>query len=389
MYTIQTLNSISSEGLKLLPKELYTVSDKADSPDGILVRSFKMNDMEPGMGLKAIARAGAGVNNIPVAKCTEKGIIVFNTPGANANSVKELVLSGLFLSSRNLFDALAWTQTLKGKGEEVSKLVESGKKNYIGPEIKGKKLGIIGLGAIGSMVANDAITLGMEVVGFDPYISVEAAWGLSRDVKRAKSLDALLSESDYISLHVPLLDTTKHLLSADSFSKMKKEMTILNFARGELVNDKDLAAAIKQGIVKYYVTDFPNDELLALDKVIAIPHLGASTPEAEDNCAVMAVRQMREFLEKGNIVNSVNFPNCEMEMSGTARLILANRNVPNMIGQITTVLADAKINISDMLNRHKNDVAYNIIDVEGIIPEKVIGQLKAIDGIIMARVITR
>ncbi len=387
MFKVQTLNNISEKGLSLLPEKEYQVGDKTADPDGIILRSFKMNEMELPPSLKAVARAGAGVNNIPVEKCTEKGIVVFNTPGANANGVKELVLAALFLSSRHLPAAVAWAQGLKGKGDEVSKLVEKGKSQFVGPEIKGKKMGVIGLGAIGSMVANDAVALGMEVSGFDPYISVEAAWGLSREVRKAKSLDSLLADSDFISLHVPMKDDTKGYLSGKKFDVMKKGIVILNFARGELVNSADLKKAMAAGTVGGYVTDFPDDLLLGEDKVIPIPHLGASTPEAEENCALMAVKQLKDFLENGNIVNSVNFPNCEMPKSANARLVIANKNVPMMIGQITTLLAEKKINIADMLNRHKGDVAYNIIDVEGSLDASLVDNIKKIDGVIMARVI--
>jgi D-3-phosphoglycerate dehydrogenase len=387
MFKVQTLNNISEKGLELLPKKQYEVGEKVGDPDGILVRSFKMNDMELPASLKAVARAGAGVNNIPVDRCTQQGIVVFNTPGANANSVKELVLSALFLASRNLYDAISWVKTLKGKGDEVSKLVEKGKAQYVGPEVKGKKMGVIGLGAIGSLVANDCVALGMDVCGYDPFISVEAAWMLSREVKKAKSLDALLADCDYVSLHVPLKDDTKAYLSGKKFGVMKKGIVILNFARGELVDTADLKKAIEAGTVAAYVTDFPNDELLAAEKVIPVPHLGASTPEAEENCALMAVKQLRDFLENGNVVNSVNFPNCELTKSGKTRLIVANKNVPMMIGQITTVLAEKKINIADMLNRHKGDVAYNIIDVEGDVDAATLDKIRKIEGVIMARLV--
>jgi D-3-phosphoglycerate dehydrogenase / 2-oxoglutarate reductase len=387
MFKIQTLNNISEKGLDLLPKKQFEVGDKTADPDGILVRSFKMNDMELPASLKAVARAGAGVNNIPVAKCTEKGIVVFNTPGANANGVKELVLGALFLASRNLPAAIAWAHSLKGKGDEVSKLVEKGKAQFVGPEIKGKKLGVIGLGAIGSMVANDAVALGMDVSGFDPFISVDAAWGLSREVKKAKTLEALLAESDFITLHVPFKDDTKDYLAAKQFAAMKKGIVILNFARGELVNSAELKKSIEAGIVSRYVTDFPDDTLLGLDKVIPIPHLGASTPEAEDNCAYMAAKQLRDFLENGNIVNSVNFPGCELPKSAATRLVIANKNVPMMIGQITTLLAEKKINIADMLNRHKGDVAYNIIDVESPVDAGLLEKIRKIEGVIMVRLI--
>jgi D-3-phosphoglycerate dehydrogenase len=387
MFKVQTLNNISEKGLALFPKELYEVGEKAANPEGILVRSFKMNDMELPASLLAIARAGAGVNNIPVDRCTEKGIIVFNTPGANANSVKELVVSALFLASRKLCDAITWAKSLRGKGDEVPKLIEKGKAQFVGPEIKGKKLGVIGLGAIGSMVANDAISLGMEVSGFDPYISVDAAWGLSSQVKRAKSLESLLSESDFVTLHIPLGDETKGMLNGKKFSLMKKGVTILNFARGELVASADLKKAIEGGIVECYVTDFPDDMLLGMEKVIPVPHLGASTPEAEENCALMAVKQLRAFLEKGNIVNSVNFPNCEMETTGATRIVIANKNIPKMINQITTALAEKKINIADMLNRHRDEAAYNIIDVEGSVNGDIVEKIKKIEGVLMVRLI--
>lgn len=387
MFKVQVLNNISEKGLELLDASNYEIAEKQDQPDAILVRSFKMNDMELPASLKAIARAGAGVNNIPVSRCTEKGIVVFNTPGANANSVKELVISALFLSSRKLYDAISWAKSLAGKGEEVAKLIEKGKAQFVGPEIKGKKLGVIGLGAIGSMVANDALALGMEVSGFDPYISIEAAWGLSREVKRAKSLESLLGEVDYLTLHTPLTDETKGLLDEKRFAQMKKGLVLLNFARGELVNSKALIQALQEGTVSCYVTDFPEDALLSLPQVIPIPHLGASTPEAEENCAVMACRQLKDFLENGNISNSVNFPNCEMPRTGDSRLLIANKNIPKMINLITNVLAEEKLNISDMINRHKNEIAYNIIDIDGKIDEKIVENIKKIDGVLMVRVI--
>jgi len=387
MYKIQVLNNISEKGLALLDGSKYEIAEKIDQPDAILVRSFKMNDMELPTSLKAIARAGAGVNNIPVTRCTEKGIVVFNTPGANANSVKELVISALFLASRRLYDAITWAKSLAGKGEEVVKLIEKGKAQFVGPEIKGKRLGVIGLGAIGSMVANDALALGMEVVGYDPYISIEAAWGLSREVKRAKNLEGLLAEVDYLTLHTPLTEETKGFLDNKRFAQMKKGIILLNFARGELINSKDLLEALQTGILSCYVTDFPDDALLSLPQVIPIPHLGASTPEAEENCAVMACRQLKDFLENGNIVNSVNFPNCEMQRTGDSRILIANKNIPKMINLITNVLAEKRLNISEMINRHKNEVAYNIIDVDGKIDDTVVENIKKIEGILMVRVI--
>ncbi|MBN2735967.1 MAG: phosphoglycerate dehydrogenase [Spirochaetales bacterium] len=387
MFKIQTLDKISSIGLEKLPRDNYEIASEFINPDGIILRSFKMNDMELPASLKAVARAGAGVNNIPIERCSEKGIIVFNTPGANANGVKELVLASLFLSSRKIVQGIAWAKTLKDKGDEVTKLVEKGKNDYIGPEIKGKTLGVIGLGAIGVMVANDAISLGMKVMGFDPFISVESAWGLSREVERATVLDNLIQTCDYITIHVPLTDQTKGLIDKDRFSLMKKGIRLLNFSRNGLVNNGDLKEAIKKGIVDCYVTDFPDQELLLMDNVIAIPHLGASTPEAEDNCAVMAAEQLRDFLENGNIKNSVNFPECYLQPSGKVRLLIANKNIPNMVSQITSVLAGTGANISDMLNKHKGDFAYNIIDLDSKITQEQLDAIKIIPGVIMVRLV--
>lgn len=388
MFKIQTLNKISTNGLEILPRDDFETASEILNPDAILLRSYKMHDMEIPETVKAVARAGAGVNNIPIEKCTKKGVVVFNTPGANANGVKELVIASLFMSSRKIFDGMKWAQSLIGKGDEVPKLVEGGKSQFAGPEVAGKKLGVIGLGAIGVMVANDAVALGMEVVGFDPFISVEAAWGLSRGVSRAASIDRLVSESDYITIHVPLDDKTKGLLNYEKFSLMKKGVRLLNFSRGGLVNNKDLIKAIDNGIIATYVTDFPDEEMLKKKQVVCLPHLGASTPEAEDNCAVMAVNQLKNFLENGNIVNSVNFPECQMGRATNGnRMIIANENVPNMVGQITTLLADQKININEMLNKHKDGLAYNIIDIDGDIPDEVVEKIRGIEGIIMVRVL--
>lgn len=387
MYKIQTLNKISPVGLEKFPREEYEIASEIPSPDGIILRSFKMHDMELPASLKAVGRAGAGVNNIPIDACTEKGIVVFNTPGANANSVKELVLMSLFLSSRRIVDGITWAKSLEGKGAEVPKLIEKGKSNFAGPEIRGKKLGVIGLGAIGVMVANDATALGMDVIGFDPFISVDAAWGLSRNVQRAVSLDMLIAEADYITVHVPLNDKTRGLINKDKFAIMKEGVRLLNFSRGGLVNNEDLKGALASDKVALYVTDFPDEELLAEANVIPCPHLGASTPEAEDNCATMAVAQVRDYLEKGNIRNSVNFPGCDMAVSSPWRLVVANRNVPNMVGQITTILADAGVNITDMLNRSRGDLAYNIIDTESAVSDDVLARIRAIEGIVMTRMI--
>ncbi len=387
MFKIQTLNKISSKGLDLLNHESYEYASEIVHPDAVLVRSFNMLDMEMPESIKAIARAGAGVNNIPVDRCSQRGIVVFNTPGANANGVKELVIMALVLSSRKVYQAIQWAKGLKGKGDEVPALIEKGKSNFDGTEIKGKKLGVIGLGAVGVIVANEALSMGMEVSGYDPYLSVDAAWQLSRQVKKALSLDSLLAESDYITFHVPLNDKTKGMLNREKFALVKKGLRILNFARGGLVNNEDLKKAIKDGIVAAYVTDFPDDDLLDIEQVIPIPHLGASTAESEENCAMMAVNQLREYLEFGNIRNSVNFPECVMPPTGQRRICIANKNVPNMIGQITPVLAEHNINIDDMLNKSKGDYAYNIIDIDSEIGDDVVQKLGKIQGVVMARVI--
>lgn len=389
MFKIKTLNNISEKGLELLPEDKFQVAENITDPDAILVRSANMHDMVFDKNLKAIARAGAGVNNIPLEKCTEMGIVVFNTPGANANGVKELVLASLFLSSRRIYQGINWAQSLKGNGDEVTKLVEKGKAQFEGPEIKGKRIGIIGLGAIGVMVANDAVALGMEVMGYDPFISVDAAWGLSRAVGKASSLDHLLSTSDYITIHVPLNDKTKGLISREKLQLMKSGVRIINMARGGLIENKDLLEAIDSGIVSCYVTDFPEGELLGHEGIITVPHLGASTPESEENCATMAAEQLRDYLEKGTIKNSVNLPNCELEFSGEIRLMTAHNNVPNMVGQITTVLANNKINIADMVTHHKNKIGVNIIDIEGEISEEIVQRIRNIDGVKMVRLIKR
>jgi len=387
MFKIQTLNKISPRGLDLLPHEKYEYASEFSHPDAIIVRSHKMHDMDLPDSLKAIARAGAGVNNIPVEKCSDQGIVVFNTPGANANSVKEMVLLGLFISSRKVFRGISWAKGLHTQGAEVPKLIEKGKSDFAGPEILGKKLGIIGLGAIGVMVANDAEALGMDVTGYDPYMSVDSAWGLSRTVKKAVSMDSLIAESDYISLHMPLNDDTRGSINKEKFKIMKQGVRILNFARGDLVANDDLIDAIQQETVSMYVTDFPTQELLQIDNVIPIPHLGASTPESEENCAVMAANQLRDYLENGNIKNSVNFPECVLPPSGSTRITIANKNVPKMIGQFTSILAQEDINIAELLNKSKGDYAYNIIDIDGQAGDSLIEKLRNVDGVIMVRVI--
>jgi D-3-phosphoglycerate dehydrogenase len=388
MYKIQILNKISSRGLNLLPHDNYEVASEFANPDGIILRSFKMHDMELPRSLKAIARAGAGVNNIPIEKCSQKGIVVFNTPGANANAVKELVLAGMLLASRDIIGGVNWAQSIKDKENEVPALIEKGKADFAGCELRGKKLGVVGLGAIGAMVANDALSLGMEVIGYDPYLSVEAAWSLSSEVQKATGLESLLKEVDYLTIHVPLLDSTKGMYNAEKFAMMKNGVKIMNFARGELINNEDIKAALKSGKVGAYVTDFPTAELLGVKGVIPVPHLGASTEESEENCAMMAAQQLKNFLETGNIKNSVNFPNCELEKKeDKKRIIIANKNIPNMISLITTLLAENNINIYDMLNKSKQDIAYNIIDTDDDVSNDILEKILGINGILMAKVL--
>lgn len=385
MYKIQTLNKISPNGLKVFDKSEYEISTEIDSPDGIILRSFNMHEMELPDSLKAVARAGAGTNNIPIDKCSEKGIIVFNTPGANANAVKELVIAALLLTSRKIVQGINWAKTLQDQSG-VSKLVEKGKSEFVGPEILGKKLGVVGLGAIGVLVANSANSLGMEVLGYDPYLSVDAAWNLSSDVKRAAKLDELLNECDYITLHIPLIADTKYMFNKEAFKSMKKGVRLLNFSRGELVNDNDLKDAISEGIVNCYITDFPNEQTINMENVIAVPHLGASTPESEENCAFMASNELKDFLETGNIKNSVNFPNCSLAVSDKGRIALAHKNIPNILSQITNVVASKGINISDMINKSKGAFAYTILNIDTI-NDAITNELKSIDGILSVRVI--
>jgi D-3-phosphoglycerate dehydrogenase len=387
MFKIRTMNKISPLGLELFPRDRYEVASEIPNPDAILVRSADLHGQEIPGSVKAIARAGAGVNNIPVSACTDQGVVVFNTPGGNANAVKELVVAALLISSRNILGGISWGASLADRADEVPDLVEKGKSRFEGPELLGKNLGVVGLGAIGVMVANNAVALGMEVTGYDPYISVDAAWNLSHQVRRADTLEGLLAKADYVTLHLPLSETTKGLLNAEKFRLMKKGGRIINFARGGLVNESDIIAALEQEKLAAYVTDFPTAELLACPKAICIPHLGASTPEAEDNCAVMAVKQLMDFLEAGNIKNSVNFPRCRLDQRSPHRLLVANRNIPNMVGQITTILAGEGINITDLINHHRDEYAYNIIDTEGPIPIPALERLTAVEGIIRVRTI--
>lgn len=388
MFKIQTLNKIDPDGLKLFPLDNYEIASELPNPDAIVLRSFKMHDVEIPSSVKAVARAGAGVNNIPIDKCTEKGIVVFNTPGANANGVKEAVIAGMLLSSRDFIGAANWAKTLIGEGDNIPALVEQGKKNFAGHEIKGKTLAVIGLGAIGVLAANAASALRMNVIGYDPYMSVKHALKLSREVEVVEGIQVLLQKADFITINIPLLPDTKGYINKDKFAMMKDGVKILNFARGGLVDHVDLKDAIESGKVAKYITDFPDKDCLELDNVISIPHLGASTKESETNCAIMAVEQMRDYLENGNIKNSVNFPAAELERNGGSRILIANRNIPNMVSQISSVLAAEGLNIDNMLNKKRDDIAYNIIDVDAdTINDSVKEKLLAIDGIFMVRLI--
>lgn len=386
MYRINKLNAISDAIYDYLPETQYEVSTEFEKFEAIIVRSAKCHDMQFPSELLAIARAGAGVNNIPIDRCTTEGICVFNTPGANANGVKELVIAGMLAASRNLVEAANWAQGLKGQ-DDVPALVEKGKKQFVGPEISGKKMGVIGLGAIGAMVANSCSKLGMKVYGYDPYMSVEAAWMLDQSITRAVKIETIFTECDYISLHLPLNDKTKGLIGEDQFAMMKKDVVLLNFARGGLVDTKSLMDAISSGIIKKYVIDFPDADMVGNDNILAIPHLGASTPESEENCAVMAAKELNNYIQYGNIQNSVNLPNCNLPFSGNFRLTFIHGNEVNMVGQITKVLADNHVNIEDMINKGGKDVAYTIIDTNKEVDDSVIAQLKEIPGVIRVRTI--
>lgn len=387
MYKVLCLNKISPVGTKRFG-EAYTFSPEMENPQGILVRSASMHDMELGENLLAIARAGAGVNNIPVDDCTEKSIVVFNTPGANANAVKELVLCALFLTSRKIAPALDWVKTLKGQGDQVEKLIEKGKGQFAGPEIQGKALGVVGLGAIGILVANAASQLGMEVYGYDPYLSVEHAWRLSSAVHLSSSLDEVYQKCDYITLHLPQTKDTKGMVNGESLQKMKDGVRILNFARGALVDTDALLEALGQGKVAAYATDFPADAMLGVEGVVALPHLGASTPESEDNCAVMAVDQMKDYLENGNILNAVNLPSISMAREpGTRRICVIHRNVPNTIAMFAATCGDAGINIENMQSKSRGEYAYTILDVSGELSSAAVEALRGLEPIVKVRVI--
>ena len=388
MYKIQTLNKISSKGLNHFPLDNYEVASDINNPDAILVRSQDMHGMELSESVKAIARAGAGTNNIPIAELSEKGVVVFNTPGANANAVKELVITGLLLASRPVIAANKWVDGLAGKGDEIPELSEKGKSQFVGPELKGKTLGVIGLGAIGAMVANLAIKFGMEVIGYDPFLSVNAAWSLDHNVKHAETLDTLLTKSDYVTLHVPQTNDTKGMINANTLKIMKNGVRILNLARGGLVNNADILDAIASGKVAALVTDFAAEEFIGNPKIICLPHLGASTPEAEENCAEMAVKELRDFLENGNTVNSVNFPRTVTDNpipAGGTRLCVSHKNEPGMVSKFTTILGEAKLNIAGMINQNRGDIAYNIIDVDGVVQNETVESLAAIEGVTKVR----
>ncbi len=383
MFDILTLNKIAKCGLDQLGANYTVTDDENANPDGIILRSFNMHDMELGSNLKAVARAGAGTNNIPIDKCTEKGIVVFNTPGANANAVKEAVIAGLILSSRDVIGGVEWAETLEGN--DVAKQVEKGKSNFAGTEIKGKTLGVIGLGAIGILVANAAYALGMDVIGYDPYLSVDAALKLSRHVKKVNDLNEICANSDYITIHIPYMESTKDTINAENIALMKDGVKVLNFARNGLVNNDAIKAALASGKVSSYVVDFPNEETINQKGIIAIPHLGASTAESEDNCAVMAARELADYLENGNIQNSVNLPNCSLPSSGVGRVTIIHKNIKNMLGKFTEILSD--VNISDMINKSKNDIAYTIINTDHKVDDAVIKKLEAVDDVIAVRVI--
>lgn len=383
---LHCLNPISKYGTALLTEQ-YEMTDNGKEAEGILVRSASMHEMELPEKLLAVARAGAGVNNIPLDACAEAGVVVFNTPGANANGVKELVIAGLLLASRDIVGGIKWCEA-NHEDANIAKAVEKSKKAFAGCEIKGKKLGVIGLGAIGAEVANAAAALGMEVYGYDPFISVHAAWMLSRDVKHITSVDTIYQECDYITVHVPLMDSTKKMINKDTIAAMKDGVVVLNFARDLLVDDDAMAEALEAGKVKRYVTDFPNPKSANMKNTIAIPHLGASTEESEDNCAVMAVKELMDYLENGNIKNSVNYPACDMGVCRTAsRVAVMHRNIPNMIGQITGILAEQNVNISDMTNKSRDKYAYTLLDLESAPEAMTVQKLNAIEGVLRVRVV--
>ncbi|MFB1082149.1 phosphoglycerate dehydrogenase [Jeotgalibacillus sp. JSM ZJ347] len=385
-YQIQTYNKIADAGLQLLDEQ-YQIN-ASNEPDAILLRSHKLHNQPIPQSVQAIARAGAGTNNIPIDQCSEQGVVVFNTPGANANAVKELVISCLIASSRNLFRAVQWTHSLKGE-TEIPEKVEANKKAFIGHEVAGKKLGVIGLGNIGSVVANDALALDMDVMAYDPFVSVDVAWTISRSVKRVHQLEELLSQCDFITIHVPLSPKTTGIIDQKAFKAMKKGIHFINFARGELVDHAALKTALQDGTVGKYITDFPSDDIFGMDNVVATPHLGASTTESEENCAIMAARQLKNYLETGNIKNAVNLPNVSLPLTSPGRLTIMHRNIPNMLGQFSQLLAERNFNIADMLNRSRGEFAYTLIDIDNKLndaeAEDIMNRLQKIEGVIRAR----
>lgn len=389
MYKIRTYNAISAKGLNRFPQDCYQIGSDIADPEGYILRSHKLHDEQVPESLLAVARAGAGVNNIPVADYTDKGIVVFNSPGANANAVKELIVAGLLLGSRDIYGGMNYVQELDHMDDagEMGKLLEKEKKRFAGSEIAGKTLGVVGLGAIGSIIANLGLELGMNVIGYDPAISVEAAWQLSGRVERMESLQALLAKADFVTLHVPAIPATQDLINSETLGLMKSNAKILNFAREQIVNTKDLVAALDNGTIAGYISDFPMPELLGRKDVLLMPHIGASTAEAEENCAVMAANQLMDFIENGNIENSVNFPPTKMARNGGARLTFCNSNVPKVLGSVLSILADFELNVVDMVNKSRNEVAYNIIDVEGEISPEIVEQIQQVDGVMRIRVL--
>jgi D-3-phosphoglycerate dehydrogenase len=390
VYQVLTINQISAKGLNKLPKENYDVASEVNRPDAILLRSHKLQPEEIKTSVLGVARVGAGYNNIPVAHCTEQGIPVFNTPGANANAVKELIVSALTLGSRGILEGIAYVNTLGDMtdGQELSQLLEKEKKRFKGNELAGKTLGVIGLGAIGSMVADTALSLGMNVAGYDPALSVDAAWRLSSNIKKVDNLVSLVSRSDFITLHLPVLDSTRNLMNKELLSNVKQGAVLLNFAREEIVDAKAVVEALESGRLAKYLADFPTPELIGVPGAVLTPHIGASTDEAEENCAVMAAEQIKDFLENGNIKNSVNFPALSLERNGGYRVSISNRNVPKILGNILSLLADANINVLDMLNKSRDDIAYNLIDVEVEPSEDILNQMRGAEGVINVRLIS-
>ena len=385
MYKIQTLNAISEVIHQYLGADNYTIAADEPAPEGILVRSASMHDMDLPEDLLAIARAGAGTNNIPIDKCTEKGIVVFNTPGANANAVAELVICGLMLGSRNVVGGIEWARTLDGKGDEVAKLTEKGKAQFVGPEVRGKTLGVVGLGAIGALVANGAIGLGMNVIGYDPFISVDSAWSLSRSVKHCTSMDEIYAQADYITFHIPLLKDTRGSINAEAIGKMKDGVRLLNFSRAELADFADLTAALESGKVASYVTDFPTQEVLQMKNAVVIPHLGASTPESEENCAEMAARQIRDYLEFGQIRNSVNLPEVLLGRSEGVRVLVIHENEPGLISALSSAVGARKININNMISKSRGNNAVTVLEISQMPDQKLLNELNALNGVLRVR----